>query len=154
MASLYGINQEIMDCIDLETGEIINPEKLEELQLSKAEKLENIALLYKNSVAEASAYKAEKDTFAQREKSAKNTAEWCKKVLASELNGKPWKTDKFAISYRKSEVVEITDIKAVPDAFLIPVDPKVDKTGLKKAIKAGAMFDGIELVEKQNIQVK
>lgn len=154
MATLYEINNQIMECIDLETGEIIAPEKLEELQLSKAEKLENIALLYKNSAADVAAYKAEKDVFAKREKAAKATADWCKQVLARELDGKSMKTDKFAISYRKSESVEVKNIKAVPEEFLIPVEPKVDKTGLKKAIKEGAMFDGIEIVEKQNIQIK
>ena len=40
MASLYDIDRSIMECVDMETGEIIDPGKLESLQM---ERRENIA---------------------------------------------------------------------------------------------------------------
>lgn len=43
MASLYEIEQSILDCIDTETGEIIDAEKLNELMLEKEVKIENVA---------------------------------------------------------------------------------------------------------------
>ena len=48
MATLYEINQDILDCIDLETGEVFDLDKLQNLQMEKNEKIENIALLIKN----------------------------------------------------------------------------------------------------------
>ena len=42
----------------------------------------------------------------------------------------------------------------MPDEFLAPQPPKVDKVGLKKAVKGGAVIDGVTIVEKQNIQIK
>ena len=48
MANLYEINEEIKNTIDLETGEIVDFEAFEKLQMERTEKLENIALWYKN----------------------------------------------------------------------------------------------------------
>ena len=57
---LYEINEQIMACIDNETGEIIDTDKLNELQIAKDEKIENLALWYKDLLAEANALKEEK----------------------------------------------------------------------------------------------
>lgn len=68
MASLYQIDQAILECLDAETGEIIDAEKLDALFMEKNQKIENIALWIKNLQADALAYKAEKDAFAARQK--------------------------------------------------------------------------------------
>lgn len=44
MASLYEINQRILECVDPETGELIDPENLEALVMEKELKIENVAL--------------------------------------------------------------------------------------------------------------
>lgn len=151
---LYEINQGILDCIDLETGEIIAPEKLEALKMDKHEKLRNIAFVALNAAADAKAYEEQEKKFAARKRSAKATVEWAKSTLAAELGGQKMKEPEFTISYRKSAVVEIADLNSVPDEFLVPQPPKVDKAGLKEAIKGGAVIDGVTIAEKQNIQIK
>lgn len=151
---LYEINQEIMDCIDTETGEIIDEEKLHELQIDRHEKLRNIAFVYLNAQSDYKELDEQYKKFKARRDNAKATAVWAKATLERELAGQKMKEAEFTISYRKSESVEVRNVKAVPDEFLIPVEPKVDKTRLKDALKSGAMFDGIELIEKQNIQIK
>ena len=151
---LYEINQEILSCIDLETGEIIAPEKLETLQMDKHEKLRNIAFVALNAAADAKAYEEQEKKFAARKKAAKATVEWAKATLKRELGGKKMKEAEFTISYRKSEVVEVADEAAVPDEFLVPQPPKVDKIGLKEAIKGGAVIDGVTIAEKKNILIK
>lgn len=151
---LYEINQEILDCIDLKTGEIIAPEKLEALQMDKREKLRNIAFVALNAAADAKAYEEQEKKFSARKKAAKATVEWAKATLKRELGGKKMKEAEFTVSYRKSEVVEIADLNSVPDEFLVPQPPKVDKAGLKEAIKGGAVIDGVTIAEKQNIQVR
>ena len=154
MATLFEINQEILACIDMETGEIIAPEKLEHLQMDKHEKLRNIAFVALNASADAKAYEEQKKKFAAREKAAKATVAWAKETLARELAGQKMKEAEFSISYRKSEVVEIADLNSVPDEFLVPQPPNVDRAGLKEAIKGGAVIDGVTIAEKQNIQVR
>ena len=44
MRSLYEIDQEILDCVDAESGEILDVEKLDALQMERERKLEGVAL--------------------------------------------------------------------------------------------------------------
>lgn len=154
MSALYEIDNAILDCIDMETGEILDPEKLEELQMERDQKIENIALWYKNLISDAEAYKAEKNSFADKEKAAKNRAESLKKYLDYALAGDKFKTVRVNISYRRSESVECEDIQVVPRDYVVYGEPKLDKTAIKQAIKAGEEVQGCEVVEKQNIQIK
>ena len=151
---LFEINQEILSCIDLETGEIIAPEKLEALKMDKHEKLRNIAFVALNAAADAKAYEEQERKFAARKRSAKATVEWAKATLATELAGQKMKEPEFTISYRKSEAVEIADINAVPDEFRIPQPDKINRADLKAALKNGAVIAGAQIVERQNIQIK
>ena len=151
---LYEINQSILECIDNETGEIIDADKLNDLQIARDEKLENLALWYKDLLAEANALKEEKETFAEREKAAKNKAESIKNYLSHVLNGENFKTTKCALSFRKSEKTVIDDIYSIPESFLKYSEPKADLTEIKKAIKNGEEIKGAHLEETQNIQIK
>ncbi len=154
MANLYEINEQILNCVDAETGEIVDTDKLQELQLAFDEKVEGIACWIKNLLSDATAIKVEKDALAEREKACKNKAESLKNYLSSALSGTKFKSPKVSISYRKSESVEVEDIMKVPDNYLKYADPTVDKTKVKAAIKDGINIPGVSLVEKQNIQVK
>lgn len=152
--NLYEIEKEIMDCIDEETGEIVDVEKLDSLVMERDVKIENICLWIKNLKADAVALKAEKDNFAARQKSAENKAESLTKYISSYLNGDKYKSARVTVSYRKSEAVNITDITQVPEEYIKPVEPQADKTAIKNAIKGGLIIPGAEIVENQNIQIK
>ena len=155
MSSLYTINQEILNCIDLETGEITDFDKFEALQMERNEKLENIALWVKNLLSEAEALKAEEKAFAEREKKARNKAESLKRYLDSALNGQKFNTTKVAISYRKSTSVDVLDVEKLPEAYRKTVTTvSADKTAISAALKAGELVDGATLVEKNNLSIK
>lgn len=70
MASLYEINAAILDCVDLETGEIIDIERLQELQMEREQKIENVALWYKNLLSDATQYAAEEAAFKKKKQQA------------------------------------------------------------------------------------
>lgn len=155
MASLYQIDQAILECLDMETGEIIDAEKLDALFMEKNQKIENIALWIKNLQADALAYKAEKDAFAERQKAAENKAEQLKKYLVSALDGQKFSTAKCAVSFRKSEAVQVDDVNHVPAEWLrIRTTYEPDKAAIKAAIKAGQEITGCKLVENTNISIK
>ena len=154
MATLYEINQEILNCVDMETGEIIDMDKLGELQLAFDVKVENIALWIKNLLSDAEAIKAEKNRLAERQKSCENKAKSLKEYLNTYLDGQKFKTPRVSISYRKSDVVEVTDITKVKAEYLKPVELEVDKTKIKKALKEGAKLEGVILVQNQNMQIR
>lgn len=152
--NLFEIEKEIMSCVDMETGEIIDIEKLEQLQMDRDSKIENIACWIKNLTADAEALKAQKQAFADRQKVAENKAESLKKYLAAYLGGQKFSTDKVAISFRKTSSVNVTDMSQIPEEFLKYAEPTVDKTAIKNAIKAGAVVAGAEVVEGQSISIK
>lgn len=151
---LYEINEQMLSCVDSETGELIDPEKLNELQIAKDEKIKNLGLWYKDLLAEATALKEEKEAFAAREKAAKNKAESIKNYLSYVLNGENFKTTECVISFRRSEKTVIDDIYSLPGNFLKYSEPKADLTEIKKAIKNGEEIKGAHLEETQNIQIK
>lgn len=151
---LYEINEQMLSCVDSETGELIDPEKLNELQIAKDEKIKNLGLWYKDLLAEATALKEEKEAFAARERAAKNKAESIKNYLSYVLNGENFKTTECVISFRRSEKTVIDDIYSLPENFLKYSEPKADLTEIKKAIKNGEEIKGAHLEETQNIQIK
>lgn len=158
---LYEIDQAIEACIDLETGEVLDSERLDALQMERTAKLEGVACWVKNLEAEADALKAEKDNLAKREKAARNKAESLKNWLAYALQGEKLTTAKAAISFRKSESVEVPN----QDLFIVWASqehnsllnykkPELKMKAIKEALKAGIMLPGARLVERQNIQIK
>lgn len=162
MATLYEINQNILNCItteegmtvNTETGEVIDVAALEALELERSEKIRNIALWIKNLKSDVTALDAEEKAFKARKDAAKKKAEQLSGYLASVLNGEKVTGTDFAISWRKSTAVNVLDEKALPPTFLIPQPPKVDKTGISKALKAGETVTGAELIERQNMTIK
>lgn len=151
---LYEIDEAILSCIDTETGEILDADKLNALQIEREEKLEGVALWIKDLTAEAAALKAEKQAFADRQKAAENKAESLKKWLTEALAGEKFSTTKVAVSFRKTKSVQVADIFALDESFLKYADPTPDKTAIKKAIEAGQDVKGAHLVEGLSLSVK
>ena len=154
MASLYEISQEILNLTDLDTGEILDESKFDELQMARDEKIENIGLWIKNLNSEALAYKAEKDSFAEKQKRAENKAESLKKYLDSVLAGSKFKTTKLEVSYRKSTSVSIDEDKLSKEYKQEVISYKVDKRDIGDKLKAGEVIEGAELVENNLIRIK
>ena len=152
--NLYEIDSEIMECVDADTGEIFDEERFNALSIERDVKLENIACWIKNLKAEVEALKAEKDAFAKRQKSAENKMESLKNYLAAYLEGNKFETTKVKVSFRSSESVKVDDIYKLPEEYIKYKEPDVDKVALKKALKEGKTFEGVQLVESQNIQIK
>ena len=157
--TLYQINQKLRDAVeygcDPETGEIIDIAALEELEMARDEKIENLALFIKDLKAEAAAIKAEKAALDTREKSAIRKAESLTTYLQQELAGAKFKTSKCAISYRKTQAVQITDQDKIPDLYIrrkIVEEP--DKVAIKEALKAGGEIAGAYLEERQSMTIK
>lgn len=162
--NLYEINQAIMDAferwIEPETGEIIDSEaeaELDALQMERDSKIENIALWIKNLDAEAEALKAEKMAFAERQRRAERKAESLRRYLTSAMDGEKFFTSKVAITWRKSETVELDPNRSIFEIdthYLRLPDPMLDKTAIKNALKAGEQISGVHLETKKSIQIK
>lgn len=155
MASIYEIDQQIMQCIDFETGEIVDAEKLNALQIEKDKKIEGIACWIKNLNAEAQNIKAEEQALAERRKAKENKAEQLKQYLSDILEAMPFESTRAKITFRKSTAVNITDESKLADGFKkVETVVKIDKKAIGDALKFGEKVDGAELVVNQNIQIK
>ena len=151
---LYEIDQAIMDLVDNETGDIVDIEMFDSLQMERDEKIESIALYIKDLKAEAEALKAEKLAFAERQKVAENKAESLKNYLAYALKGQAFKSTKAVVSFRKTQQVDIPDIYKLDENFLKYAEPTADKTAIKEAIKAGQTVKGATLIENTSVIIK
>lgn len=155
MATLYDIDQRILETIDPETGEIIDDAKLDALIMERTDKVESVVLWIKNLSADAAAYKAEKEAFADRERKALAKIDQLKRWLAFALEGQKFNTWRCSVTFRKSETVDVYDETKVPQDWLTcktTVAP--NKAAIKDALKAGQEVSGCRLVEKINPQIK
>ena len=153
MASLYEINQSMLDCVDMETGEF-DEERLHALQMERDAKIDNIIKWKISLDAYEKALAERENVFAARRKATHNLIERLKTIIADALDGRKLKTADYTVSYRKSASVEVTNALEIPDKYLIAQEPKVDKMLIKTALKNGEAVPGATLVEKSNIQIK
>lgn len=168
--NLYEIDKRINDtiefCCDLETGELLDNEMLEntlnDLELSKEEKLTNIAKYIKNLTSDAKALQEEKLKFAKRQRVTENKIKRLKKYIddfirntqGEDFNNFKFKDVNNTISYRKSQSLEIDDIDKINEDFLKVEKTVRDKKELTKALKNGLNIDGCHLEEKYSLQIK
>lgn len=143
---------------DQETGDLIDKEAmckyLDENDAEYEKNVESVAIEIKDCDDFIERIDKELKRLTSMKRTETNRVKSLKGGLADCLKGKKFKTETFTISYRKSEAVEVAEGASVPDEFLVEQAPKIDKVGLKKAIKGGAVIDGVSLIERQNIQVK
>lgn len=162
MRALYEINAEILSCLDQETGEIIDAEKLESLQLERSEKIEAVACYVKNLTSEANAIKEEEKALAERRKAKEKKIDGLRDYLKFALDGSKFETAKVNVSFRNSAACEITDEEKLLfylenmglDNCIEYQPAKIKKSEVGKLIKEGREIPGAQMVERQNIQIK
>ena len=154
--TLYDIEAEIMNCIDEETGEVIDIDRLNALEMERDKKISNVACWIKDLKAEAEAIKSEEQNLNHRRKVCENKMESLKTYLATFLNGEKFKDSKVSISYRKSEKVVFAEDFAyvtLPEHMKkVTVEPR--KTEIKEFLKAGGEIDGVRIEESSNMQIR
>ena len=72
------------------------------------------------------------------------------------LTGKTkFKSGMFNFAIQKNPAsVNITDENILPEDYLIPQPPKVDKTSLKEALKNGIEVPGAELKQTEGLRIR
>lgn len=161
--NLYEIEQAIMDAyesaINPETGEVIDENAfaaIDQLQMERDAKCENIACWIKDLLGDAEKIEAEAKNLTARAKYAKNKAERLKRYLGYALNGEKFKTPRCSVSYRKSESVDVDPnvLQDLDEKYLRFKDPEADKVKIKEALKSGEKIPGCKLVENLSMIIK
>lgn len=157
--NIYEINSEILKLVDPETGEISDYEAFEALNMERDEKIENVALWIKELIAEAKAIRDEEKALAERRKAAENKAERLREYLETALAGQKFKTPKVVVSYRETEVVNVSDgfvewAKQNAPGYLNYSDPTPSKILIKDAIKNGEKIPYATIEKNNTLQIK
>jgi hypothetical protein len=159
--SLYPIQQqhlELLRQIEDAEGEL-TPELEQELQLTQ-EKFEQQAVSYGFVVksyddAEGIIDAEIKRLQALKEKTVKRK-ELFKQYLSNgmqQFGVEKIETPTLKLSFRKSEIVQISDDDMMPDEYCA-FKKQANKQKIKEALKAGETIIGAALVTKQNLQIK
>lgn len=160
MRKLFDIEADIREALEnLEVDEdgCVTAESFQNLEALKEErerKLENVALFYKETLVEVEALKNEADKLKERARIAQNRADGLKAYLVSSLNGEPLQTARVAVTYRKSQSVDIDEELLSKKYYVRKVEEKPDKKAILELLKKGERILGAELIEKSNIQIK
>lgn len=160
MRKLFDIEADIREALEnLEVDEdgCVTAESFQNLEALKEErerKLENVALFYKETLVEVEALKNEADKLEERARIAQNRADGLKAYLVSSLNGESLQTARVAVTYRKSQSVDIDEELLSKKYYVRKVEEKPDKKAILELLKKGERILGAELIEKSNIQIK
>ena len=161
--SLYKLTAEFLEAIGNlqvceETGEILNFDTLDELNMAIDAKVESVACHIKNQAALASSVKSEEDALAKRRKAIDSNVKRLQEylVFAMDAMGKEkFETAKCRVSFLKSSKVNIDDESILPKDFIRQtIKEEPDKTAIKEAIAAGEVVAGASIVTGRNIQIK
>lgn len=143
--------------IDEETGEI-NEEilaQIDQLEMDRKTKLDNVGCLIKDCMAEAEAIDAEMKALKKRRDSKLRKVDRLMNYASYALDGKPLETSRVAFSFRPSKSVDIIDESVIPDELCnYKTERKPMKTEIKKLLDNGTEVPGCVLRINQNLQVK
>lgn len=159
--NIYEIDRAIMECVDAETGEIVDIEKLAELQLEREAKIEGVACWVKNILANAAIIREEEKKLAERRKALENKADRLKKYLSEALGGSKFETAKCSLSFRPSAAVEVEDETALIvwlesnyRCDCLKYTTEINKSAVGGILKNGVKVPGAHIEYRNNLQIK
>lgn len=157
-AEMNALMQEAWDMAEANGGEIPDgvADAIDDLQLTRDQKIEGLCCVIKGLTAEADALKAEETHLKRRrasvEKNAEKATQWLKMNIAE---GEKYSSARAVITWRKSEAVVGEDVSRLPDEFVREtIKREVDKTALKAVLKGGRVIDGWSVETRLNIGIK
>lgn len=157
------INEAIYALVDMETGEILDEHKLDEIEMEFRDKVQNVGLWILDIKDENENLATEIQRLQSRKKQNENKIESLKKLLNYVTGGKKFKTDLVTVSFRETESVKIGDPSVVIDwaqktgrdnEVLSYAEPTISKTELKKMLKMGEEIPTVSLDKNVSTIVK
>lgn len=148
--------QELQDMLEEEENQEVISEVLKSYEMQFEEKAEAYARVDKNLAAQEEALKAESERLEKRAKVIKNNRESLRKNLENAMiltDKRKFKTNLFNFNIQKNPPsCEI--VGEVPDEFLIPQEPKVDKKAISARLKAGETFEFAVLKQTESLRIR
>lgn len=156
--NLYELSLAFQDVQNMDLDPDVMKDTLDSIEDAIENKAENIAKLIQNLNADVASFKAEEERLKGKRKTAERKIEWLKSYLENNmrLTGKTkFKSGMFNFAIQKNPAsVNITDERIIPEDFLIPQLPKIDKTALKELLKNGVEIPGAELKQTESLRIR
>ena len=157
--TLYEMTQNAVALYELlQMEEIDEQTYLDTLEAMGAEeKIESYCQIIKQLQADVEMLATEAARIAARKKTAENSIDRMKAALLAYMQMTKQTKAKggtFSVSVASTQKVNVTDESKVPSQWLVPQPPKVDKVGLKEALKGGATIEGAELITTEGVRIR
>ena len=124
-------------------------------------KIEGYCKFIKNLESDIAGLKAEEERLKDKRKTMENTIDRAKKAMkaAMEVTGeKKIKGDLFTVAIQANPSAVVMDeqyLENIPEKYLIPQEPKLDRKKIAEDIKAGEDLNGIAHLEQtESLRIK
>lgn len=145
------------EAVDVETGEILDADALDALDMELAEKVENCACWVKNQKALSEAIREEVARLTERRRAIDARVERLKRYMlgAVETAGGRVETARARVSTRRSSAVVVDCMEALPEAYVTQrVEVSPDKAAIRDAVGAGASVPGAHVEQRKTVVIK
>lgn len=156
--TLYELTEDYMNLLELAEDPDIDEQAftdtLEGIDGALEDKAEGYAKVIRTLEGDAAACDAESKRLRNKKQTIENNIKRMKAALqyAMQATGKTkFKTALFSFGIQKNPAAVVIDegyLENIPDRFLIPQDPQIDKKAIKEALKAGEDLEGIAHLEQ------
>lgn len=162
MSSLYDLTEQFQEllsmALDPDVDEQALADTMEGIECEIEEKADGYAKVMKELKAIADARKAEAKRLLDGAKSVEANIDRMKSALetAMRATGKmKFKTALFSFGIQKNvPSVSILDESKIPEQFLIPQSPKIDKRAIMAALKDGEHYEWAEVVQTESLRIR
>ncbi len=158
MSTLYELTDDYLNLLEMAEDPDTDPEAfadtLEGIEGAIEDKADGYAKVIRTLEGDAAACDAESKRLRNKKQAIENNIKRMKQALqyAMEATGKTkFKTPLFSFGIQKNPAAVVMDegyIENIPERFLIPQDPVIDKKAIKEALKAGEDLEGIAHLEQ------
>ena len=160
--NLFEISNEYLAILQLAEDPDVDPEVLadtmEGIEADFESKADAYAYIIATLKGDASTIDAELKRLKARKDAIENNADRLKKSLeeAMRVTGKTkFKTAMHSFGIQKNpQSVRIIEGAEIPDTYLIPQEPKIDKKAILADLKAGKKFDFAELQQSEGLRIR
>ena len=156
--TLYELSDDYMNLLTMAEDPDIDPEAFADtlagIEGAIEDKADGYAKVIRTLEGDAVACDAEAKRLRNKKQIIENNIKRMKQALqyAMEATGKTkFKTALFSFGIQKNPAAVVMDegyIENIPERFLIPQDPVIDKKAIKEALKAGEDLEGIAHLEQ------
>ncbi len=154
---LYELTGQWLELMDMAEDPDLNwdvfEDTLEALTGDIHDKADGYGKVIRSIESDIDAIDAEIKRLQKRKQTAANAVDRMKSWLKTNMEiigEKSIKTDLFSFRIQNNRASVILDTDKIPEIYLIPVDPKVNKQKMYEDLKAGKHLDGIAHLEQSD----